>query len=44
MGQQVAKAHAYGNDFLLVPEDAFPQADAARTFTVRELSRRQHRD
>jgi len=42
MGQQVAKAHAYGNDFLLVPEDAFPQADAARTFTVRELCHRHH--
>jgi len=46
----VVKAHAYGNDFLLVPLDAAKALsgrlkpapttdDAARTFTVRELAR-----
>jgi diaminopimelate epimerase len=34
----VSKAHAYGNDFLLVAEASVPQTDAARTFTVRDLA------
>jgi diaminopimelate epimerase len=45
----VFKAHAYGNDFLLVPEDSVSpepagsaQADAARAFTARELCHRHH--
>jgi diaminopimelate epimerase len=37
----IAKAHAYGNDFLLAPEEvaSVSQSAAARTFTVRDFVR-----
>ena len=38
MGLPVAKAHAYGNDFLLIPESSVQEAGAAGTRAVPELA------
>jgi diaminopimelate epimerase len=38
----IAKAHAYGNDFLLVPESPHSSPEASDAGTVRELCHRHH--